>query len=561
MLAEAQVTRRVTVKKPVRFFRSASLVHADMVLVTYPAVSIAVPTADDVEPALAAAAAAVEHGARMVEWRVDELAGRPDDVAGLVSRAAAPSIVTCRGLGAEALYEHVVLADSPPRYIDIDLDDWRRSEPFRERIRAALDRGRPRDLHASLILSTHDFKGRPADLLQRIEAMAAEPACSVVKLAWFARSLRDNLEALDVVADRPKPTIALCMGEFGLMSRVLAGKSGALLTYASTGPGAETAPGQPTLAELIGRYRFESIGPATAVYGVIGWPVAQSLGPVIHNAGFAKIGYDGVYLPLPIPPEYEHFKATVGAMVDHPVLVFRGASVTLPHKDNLIRFVEERGGRVDEVTRRLGAANTLIVGAEGALECTNTDAPIILASLCGAMGIEATRLRDVPVAVLGAGGVARAVTGALSDAGADVVVFNRTRARGQTLVDGFRDRRDVAGRAVKVSVGDPGSIAAGKFRIFVNCTPLGMTGGPAPDASPLPDDVPLDASVTVFDTVYAPRHTPLLRHAEAAGARTIGGLGMFLRQAALQFLVWTGSEAPIDAFEEAVKEGTEGQRD
>ena len=142
------------------------------------------------------------------------------------------------------------------------------------------------------MLSTHDFDRRPADLLQRVEAMSNEPACSVIKIAWQARSLRDNLEALDLVADRTTPMVVLCMGEFGLMSRVLAAKSGALLTYASAGVGAETAPGQPTIDDLLGRYRFDRIGPATAVYGVIGWPVAQSLSPVIHNAGFEKIGDD-----------------------------------------------------------------------------------------------------------------------------------------------------------------------------------------------------------------------------------------------------------------------------
>jgi 3-dehydroquinate dehydratase/shikimate dehydrogenase len=333
---------------------------------------------------------------------------------------------------------------------------------------------------------------------------------------------------------------------------VLAAKSGALLTYASVGVGAETAPGQPTIDDLLGRYRFEKIGPATAVYGVIGWPVAHSLGPVIHNAGFGKIGYDGVYLPMPIPPEYEHFKATVGSLVDHGTLQFRGASVTTPHKENLVRFVEERGGKVCETAGRLGAANTLVVGNGGKVECTNTDAPVILGSLCGAMDIDPAGLRDVSVAVLGAGGVARAVVGALADAGANVVIFNRTRGRAELLADRFRDHRDVAGRPVRVLVSGLDSIADGNFRIFVNCTSVGMTGGPAPDASPLTSAVTLDESAVVFDTVYAPPRTPLLRQAEAAGAQTIGGLDMFLRQAALQFLVWTGCEAPSDVFRESI---------
>jgi 3-dehydroquinate dehydratase/shikimate dehydrogenase len=536
-----------------------------MVQVTYPAVSISIRTPDDIDSALSMAADAVGRGARLVEWRLDglaEVSGSTDSAVDLVARSPAPSIATCRGRAEggeydgddptrESLYKRLVLADKPPRYIDIDLAYWKRSETLRTTITAALAQGAD-DLHTSLMLSTHDFDRRPGDLLQRVEAMSNEPACSVIKIAWHARSLRDNLEALDLVAERSKPTVVLCMGEFGLASRVLAAKSGALLTYASVGVGAETAPGQPTIDDLLGRYRFEKIGPATAVYGVIGWPVAHSLGPVIHNAGFGKIGYDGVYLPMPIPPEYEHFKATVGSLVDHGTLRFRGASVTTPHKENLVRFVRERGGHISETAERLGAANTLVVGNAGSVECTNTDAPVILASLCGAMGLDPEQLHDVPIAVLGAGGVARAVVGAVADAGARVVIFNRTRRRAELLADRLGDGHDLAGRPLRVSVGDLDSIADETFRVFVNCTSVGMAGGPAPDASPLPESVSLDESVIVFDTVYAPPRTALLRKAEAAGAQTIGGLDMFLRQAALQFLVWTECEAPIDAFRESL---------
>ncbi len=448
-----------------------------------------------------------------------------------------------------------MLAEHPPRYIDIELSAWQGSPTLRRTITAALDEAREaRDVHTSLMLSTHDFERRPADLLQRVEAMTNEAACAVIKVAWMARSLRDNLEALDLAAERQTPTIALCMGRFGLMSRVLGAKAGALLVYAGSDPGAETAPGQPSIGELQKLYRFDSIGPQTAVYGVIGWPVAQSLGPVIHNAGFEAVGHDGVYLPLPIPAEYEHFKATVGSLVDHERLTFRGASVTVPHKEHLIRFVQDRGGRVDEMARRLGAANTLVVSREGSLECMNTDAPVIVASLCGEMGIDTPELAGRRVAVLGAGGIARAVTNALADAGAVVEIFNRTRARADVLAESFRNRRDVTGRALQVSVGELDSIADGGFRIFVNCTSVGMAGGPAPEASPLPDTVPLDESTTVFDTVYAPARTPLLRRAEASGARAISGLDLFLRQAALQFLVWTGHEAPIDAFRASITE-------
>ncbi len=523
---------------------------------TFLAVSIAMPAADEVQRALAVAVRAVADGARLVEWRLDELAGRPDDVTAaceLVRRSPAPSIATCRGRaegggydGDErdraALYEALVLADHPPRYIDIELGAWLGSETLRRTVTAALAQVHDRDMRASLILSTHDFRQRPADLLQRIEAMMNEELCAVAKVAWRARSLRDNLEALDLVAERPMPTIALCMGPFGLMSRVLGAKAGALLVYASTGPGDETAPGQPPVAELETLYRFGQIDSATAVYGVIGWPVGQSLGPVIHNAGFEAVGHNGVYLPLPIPPEYEHFKATVGSLVDHERLGFRGASVTAPHKENLVRFVQERGGEVDAVAQRLGAANTLVVNRAGDLRCTNTDAAAVLESLCAAMQVDPSELRDQRVALLGAGGVAMAVGGALADAGAVVVVFNRTSERARALVDRL---------GPPAQAGDARS--PGDFRIVVNCTPVGMAGGPAPGSSPLPEHIRLDRSVTVLDTVYTPRRTPLLGQAEAAGARAIDGLDMFLRQAAHQFALWTGHEAPKEVFRRSVE--------
>src|SRR5207247_1557789 len=153
--------------------------------------------------------------------------------------------------------------------------------------------------------------------------------------------------------------------------------------------------------------------PETRVYGVIGWPVEHSRSPAIHNAGFDAVGHDGVYLPLPIPPEYEHFKATVGAMIDHARLNFRGASVTIPHKENLLRFVNERGGRIDPLTERIGAANTLMVGSAGGLECANTDCPAAVQALCAGMNVDQSQLPEMRIAVIGAGGVDRAMVAGL----------------------------------------------------------------------------------------------------------------------------------------------------
>lgn len=536
----------------------ASQRNYDARAMTMIAASIAVHEPGDVGLELQRAQAAVNAGARLVEWRVDGLAEHAAEVLKLVRESPAPCIVTCRAeweggdyRGDEAtraaLFETLLKAESRPRYIDVEWSALMRDPQSWRAVRDLLQSQSERDLHTSLVLSTHDFNGRPADLLQRVEAMANDPLCAVVKVAWAARSLRDNLEAFDLVRDRHKPMIAICMGPFGLLSRVLARKFGGLLTFAVHDEAEVTGPGQPTIGDLLNLYRSDRIGPQTRVYGVIGWPISHSQSPAIHNAGFSAIGFDGVYLPLPIPPEYEHFKATVGSLVDHAGVHFRGASVTLPHKENLLRFVRERGGRIDPITERIGAANTIVVGSAGGLECLNTDCPAAVESLCAGMGIDRDGLKGKRVAVIGAGGVARAVIAGLSECGAEVVIFNRSFDTASHLAAEFGgDERGVTAAPLE-------SIVGGSFDVIVNGTPIGMHGGPAPNDLPIPADVHMDDSTTVFDTVYAPARTPLIKEAESRGARVIAGLDMFIRQAALQFERWTGVPAPLETFRKALE--------
>jgi 3-dehydroquinate dehydratase/shikimate dehydrogenase len=537
------------------------------------AASIAVNRADEVDSAVQWAARSVLKGARLIEWRLDALAESEEGAAAaaaLVRRSPAPCIITCRG-SAEGgrtdapdaarieLIASLLESDAAarPRYVDLELATFARDTDLRGRLVHALERSnRGRDLTTSLILSAHDFNGRPADLLQRIEAMSNDPSCAIVKVAWHARSIRDNLEAFELLSNRAKPMIALCMGPFGLMSRVLAPKFGGFLTFASDSTAQATAPGQPTIDELVRLYRFDRITPSTRVYGVLGWPVEHSLSPAVHNAGFEAIGLDGVYLPMPIPAEYEHFKATVGAMIDAPGLDFRGASVTIPHKEHLLRFVRERGGRSDAMTDHIGAANTLLVGSAGGLECLNTDCPAAIAALCRGMKITEAQLEHQRIAVLGAGGAARAVIFGLLHAGAEVTVFNRNPEPARRLVDDLQVQARERGRG-SARCGSEHELRTARFDVIINCTPVGMSRSAAAPASnsggsPLPEGVKLDESVTVFDTVYTPARTPLIQEAEARGARAISGLEMFIRQAAMQFERWTGVPAPIATFERAL---------
>lgn len=515
------------------------------------ALSIFVGSREELPSALQRAKDAAAAGARLIEWRVDALAEQADARAAilrLVRDSPVACIVTCRPSNEGGVYEAeetdrlellrlVAEAEQAPRYLDVELAAIKRNKTFRTALTNAVEAG-----DTSLIFSSHDFDRRPADLLQRIEHMTTAPQCAIIKIAWRARSLRDNLEAFDLLASRQKPTIALCMGPFGLMSRVLAPKFGSFLTFATDTPDNATAPGQTTIAQLRNRYRFDAINRDTKVYGVIGWPVEQSRSPSIHNAGFDAVDHNGVFLPLPIPPEYEHFKATVGALIDHPHLDFRGAAVTLPHKEHLLRFVRERGGRIDDLSERIGAANTLVVGSSGAVSCINTDCPAAVETLASGMRINRDELRNKDILVLGAGGAARAVVAGLTDAGANVRIRNRDQDKAQRLSE-------------ELGIVEA---ARGPTEVIINCTPIGMAGGPDPDGLPLQLDggpsIELNHAMTVFDTVYTPQRTPLIAEAESRGARVVTGMDMFLRQAAMQFEAWTGTDAPMDAFERALRD-------
>lgn len=514
------------------------------------------------ESALAAAAAAKAAGADLVEFRVDEFftgeAHQAAAVEGLVADSPLPCIVTCR-LAAEGgqyegdegarvgLYERLAMAmavgvggepGEPPRYIDVEAAAY--TPEVRRRLALAMEHPEQvRDRTTSLILSMHDFGARPADLTRQLLKMRETPA-AVLKVAYRARSLRDNLELFDLLAERDRPMVALGMGEFGLMSRVLAPKFGGFLTFASLRPETATAPGQPTVKELLELYRFRAIGPRTAVYGVVGYPLGHSLSPRVHNAGFGATGHDGVYLPLPVIEGYESFKATVGELVDHPRLGLRGLSVTLPHKENLVRLAREMGWGVDGVAAAVGAGNTLIVERDGsgnvaACRVVNTDVPALVEWARGAAG----DLAGKRVAVAGAGGVGRAAAYGLKGAGASVRVFNRTRARAEELA-----------AAAGVEAGGLEELAGEPWDVLVNCTEAGMAGGVSEGLSVVREE---DLSNkggrgVVLDTVYNPEETPLLRAARGAGLSATGGLPMFVGQAELQFLAWTGVRPPTGLF-------------
>ncbi len=508
---------------------------------------IAVPiSVDDPAAAHARATRAAEHGADLVEYRIDTFTD-PAAVQRLVAGSPLPCIVTARAAweGGHcdldetdriSLLEHAGLADVAPAYLDLELAAYQTSANIRQKIGLVVDHpGQPRaDVSTGLILSTHDFETFPADLDRRVLAMADAPACRVIKAAWRARSLRDNIDAFELIQRRLKPTVALCMGEAGLPSRVLAKKFGAHLTFAALDADAASAPGQPTLDELKNLYRWDALNADTRVYGVIGWPVGHSVSPAFHNAGFTATGFNGVYLPMPIAPEYEHFKATLIRWLDHTPLHFSGASVTIPHKQNLLRFVEEQGGEIEPLAQTIGAANTLSLRPDGSLYAGNTDYAAILGATRDKLGDDLTGKK---VAVLGAGGAARAAVAGFANAGCRVIVFNRSIGKAQQLKEEF-----------KLFAAHPLSeLKPYSADVIINCTSLGMH--PHTDATPcaFPDTLGTHRPL-VFDTVYNPLETRLLREAKAAGCGTVNGLEMFIRQGAAQYALWTRHTPPLEVF-------------
>ena len=543
-----------------------------------------------VEWAVAEAARAAEAGADLVEYRLDELVGDEgveegvrgeggvSEAVRLVEASPLPCIATCRPVweggryeGEEsarrALFEALAAATRPPVYLDVELRAYQNDPAWRELIEQVAARAEASGGGGSpgIILSSHDFEGRPADLLRRVAAMAGVDAARVVKLAWSARSLRDNLEAFELlgpgqtqgeaggeargeVAVGGKPMIALCMGEFGVASRVLAKKFGGLLTFAALDAQRKTAPGQPTLDEFKRLYRWDAIRRDTPVFGVIGYPVGHSMSPAVHNAALEASRADGVYLPMPIAPGWEPFKATLATWLDFGPLNFRGASVTIPHKEHLLRFVRESGGEIEPLAERIGAANTLAVRADGTLYACNTDYAAALDAVCEALSIERDDLAGRRVGVLGAGGAARAVVAGFAHHGARVTVYNRTLERARDLAEALGDASPVGAASLD-------AVSGAEATIWVNCTPVGMH--PNVDATPMvvpPGDRAWGPGVLAFDTIYNPVQTRWLTRARAAGCVTVSGVEMFVRQAAAQFELWTGRAAPVDVMRRVVEE-------
>jgi len=481
-------------------------------------------TATDTASMRAEMGRAFAAGADAVECRLDFLREAPsqEKLAALLRRPRGEVIVTCRPQRAGGRYQGeestrlAMLAwagQLGADFVDVELDVPPASWP-----------------KARIILSHHDFTGGPKDLEAVVAALEKSPA-QVAKIALMGEGPEEAFGALEVLRGSNKPTISLCMGQAGLLSRVLARKFGAFGTFASLSSGRESAPGQPSLEEFRELYRWESIGAKTQVLGVIGCPVGHSMSPAVHNRAFDVAGVDAVYLPVLIQPGRARFERFMDALMARPWLDWRGLSVTIPHKENALAWVGP--GRCDELAGRIGAVNTLTISPTGEVRGYNTDCDAAVEALCAGMGISRAELGGISAAIIGAGGVARAIVAGLRHYGADVTIYNRTLSRAEALAEEFGCRAAELPKAQSTEA-----------EVLVNCTSVGMH--PHVDATPVKMIPPTVKAV--FDTVYNPLQTRLLTQAREAGAVTISGLEMFLNQAAAQFELWTGRPAPRQAM-------------
>jgi 3-dehydroquinate dehydratase/shikimate dehydrogenase len=447
-------------------------------------------------------------GADLIELRLDHV-DRPDAAAAIEGRRR-PVVVTCRASweggqfeGTEEERRRVLEGAVAAGAEFVDVEAAAAFAPEIIRIR----RGR------GVVLSAHHFGGVPADLGARAAAMRSAGA-EVIKIAIEARGVSDTLALFELARECERDDgaghVLVSMGTAGVPSRVLAARLGNRWTYAGDG----VAPGQIPVQRLLREFHFRQVARDAAVYGVVGNPVSHSRSPAMHNAGFAQLGLNAVYVPLEAADaeDFVRFAREIG---------MSGASITAPFKVALMAHVDE----VDPLARRVGAINTIVV-RDGRWVGANTDVHGFLAPLQGRIAVKGTR-----AAILGAGGAARGVAIALADHGAAVTICARKPNDARVIAE-------LVGGQVGTFPPKPGS-----WDVLINATPAGTgAGGENPIAG-----APLDGEM-VFDLVYTPMETKLLADARAAGCLTIGGLEMLVAQAERQFELWTGRKPPAGLF-------------
>jgi len=463
-------------------------------------------------------AGAVVRETPFLEFRLDYLdkpaAALPKLKQFLADNASATAIATCRrsenggsfaGTVAAELDILLKAAESGFHLVDLEVES---AEALKKGDLAKL-----KESSAALLISFHDFKSTP-DLdavYQRIAVF--EP--DFVKIVPTAKKLSDNvtlLRFLERMEDHGN-VVGIAMGEAGIASRVLGLRAGSLFTFAAATLGEETAPGQIAARTLLETYRIGEIDAATKIFGVAGSPVSKSLSPLMLNTAFRRETVNAVYLAL----ETTNVADLVKLVKEIPV---HGLSVTMPHKQTIMEHL----AHTDPLSAKIGAVNTVLRAQDGQLYGFNTDVAGIVGPLEKRMTIAGSK-----VLVLGAGGAARAAVFGLRDKGAEVFILNRTPETATKLA------KQSGAKVIKRE-----ALLKANFDVIVNATPVGMKGQ---KGAQLLTAEELRTKL-VFDLVYNPVDTPLLKLARQQGIPVITGVEMFIQQGARQFEIWTGKPAP-----------------
>ena len=459
-----------------------------------------------------------EEVADIIELRLDYL--KNPDLKVLLETARKPVIVTCRKKSEGGLYDgdekgrvEILLKaiEEGANYVDVELST---PEPL-------LDKLKKKKAETRLILSYHNFKHVPDDLQNTYDRML-QKGCEIVKIAVMANSCEDNLRIFDIIEQAKSKNmdiIAFCMGEYGEISRVLSPLFGGYLTFGSLSRGKESAPGQIPAQVLKNIYRVNALGSDVNIYGLIGNPVKESMGYLIHNRSFAGNNLNNIYLPFLV----DNLLSFISGFRKY----FKGMSVTMPFKEDVIPLLDE----IDGTAKKIGAVNTLQI-RDGKLFGCNTDCSGAVKAL-----EEKTSLKGKKIVIIGAGGVARAIGFGVMEKRADVCIFDVDTKKADSLAV------DLGCRTSSLeSIGSD-------FDILINCSPVGMH--PHINKTPFSKDM-LKKGMIVFDAVYNPLKTRFLKEAEEVGCITIQGVELFVNQAVDQFELWTGQKAPKSLMKEIV---------
>ncbi len=478
-----------------------------------------------VEKLMEHARSEVESGEKFLEFRLDYLPDPMDGVNALPlfleKNPECTVLATCRrhqnhGKFDGSIGEQICIleaaVDAGAEAVDVEIESAENAIEKLETLRST----------SKLVLSYHNFEGTPA--LEPIFKRMSKIAAYAYKIVTMARKPSDAHKMLALAKAHPREKlVVLAMGEPGFSTRVLAPSFGGLYTYAAPNAAEGTANGQVSARMLRHLYRVDKFTKAAKIYGVVADPVRHSISPSVHNRAFQSKRMDAVYLPFLV-----HSNQLKDFFLMADALPLAGASITIPHKQKVLRYLDT----VEPLARRIGAVNTIWKKA-GKWRGTNTDAEGVTVPLAKRL-----KLSKSTALIVGNGGAARGAAFALADAGAKISLVGRNLDRVRALA--------------RVCNGEPLSreqAAAKMFDVVVHCTPMGMW----PHAEECFFDGLIPGKL-VFDMVYNPRETMLLKRAKDQGCETIDGLAMFLEQAARQFEIFTGETAPRAVMEKAALE-------